>query len=204
MAGILAPDEVTELADEFPVASYAGGMCVLREGEICSSVYVVRSGAIELRRTISGRVVTLQLLREGSVFNDAPVLLKQPEPFDACAVEDTTVVVIPATKLFALLNQRPHLAARWLESFAARIADTQHRVGDLLAGTLDAQVSSFLLRMAVREELEISQERLARMFGVRRTSLNQVLRRMEDQGLVELTYRRVRIADRGAMQALLA
>ena len=100
-------------------------------------------------------------------------------------------------------HDAPHLARRWRETYAARIADTQARVGDLLSGTLDAQVASYLLRNAVNDELEISQERLAQLFGVRRTSLNQVLRRMETRGLIELTYRRISIRDRGGLRALL-
>ena len=197
-------DEVEELVDAYPVQQYAGGMTIVREGDRGEFVYVVAEGSVELRRTIAGRVVTLQLLRAGAVFGDAPVLLSRPEPFDAYAVVDTQLVLIPATELFPLLNRRPHLARRWLETYAARIADTQARVGDLLSGTLDAQVASYLLRNAVNDELEISQERLAQLFGVRRTSLNQVLRRMETRGLIELTYRRVTIRNHGGLKALLA
>ena len=204
MAGVLVRDEVEELVDAYPVQQYAGGMTIVREGDRGEFVYVVAEGSVELRRTIAGRVVTLQLLRAGAVFGDAPVLLSRPEPFDAYAVVDTQLVLIPATELFPLLNRRPHLARRWLETYAARIADTQARVGDLLSGTLDAQVASYLLRNAVNDELEISQERLAQLFGVRRTSLNQVLRRMETRGLIELTYRRVTIRNHGGLKALLA
>lgn len=196
--------EVDELVEVYPVERYAGGMTIVREGDHGEYVYVVVDGVVELRRTIAGRVVTLQQLRPGAVFGDAPVLLSQPEPFDAYAVSDTAVVTIPAHELFPLLNRRPHLARRWLETYAARIADTQARVGDLLSGTLDAQVASYLLRVADHGELEISQERLAQLFGVRRTSLNQVLRRMEIRGLIELTYRRVTITNRDGLCALLA
>ena len=203
MAGVLVRTEVDELVDEYPVERYAGGMTIVREGDRGDFVYVVVDGIVELRRSIAGRTVTLQLLRPGAVFGDAPVLLSRPEPFDAFAVSDTALVTIPANELFPLLNRRPHLARRWLETYAARIADTQARVGDLLSGTLDAQVASYLLRVADHGELEISQERLAQLFGVRRTSLNQVLRRMETRGLIELTYRRIAVRDPGGLRALL-
>ncbi len=204
MTGVLIRTEVEELVSEYRVEHYAGGMTVVREGDRGDYVYVVVDGVVELRRSIAGRTVTLQLMRAGAVFGDAPVLLGRPEPFDAYAVTDTAMVTIPATELFPLLNRRPHLARRWLETYAARIADTQARVSDLLSGTLDAQVASYLLRTADSDELEISQERLAQLFGVRRTSLNQVLRRMEIRGLVELTYRRITIRNRGGLEALLA
>ena len=102
-----------------------------------------------------------------------------------------------------MLNRRPKLARRWLESLAARISDTQDRVADLLAGPLDAQVASFLLRNECGNGLDISQQRLAQLFGVRRTSLNQVLRTMVDRDLIELAYRRIAVVDRPGLQALL-
>ena len=65
-------------------------------------------------------------------------------------------------------------------------------------------MASYLLRVATHDTLEISQERLAQLFGVRRTSLNQVLRRMETRGLIELTYRRISITNHDGLRALLA
>lgn len=204
MTAVLLDDEVDELTGSFPTTQYAGGMHIVRQGERDGSIYVVKSGIVELRRSIAGRTVTLQMLQAGGVFGDAPVLLGKPEPFDAIAAVDTTLIAIPADELFAMLHQRPRLARRWLETYAARIADTQDRVGDLLSGTLDAQVASFLLRNADGGDLEISQERLAQLFGVRRTSLNQVLGRMKTRGLVDLTYRKVSITSRPGLLALLS
>ena len=202
MVGLLDSDEMEELAREFEIIGVAGGLPV-KDDPNDRAVHIVRSGTIELRRHISGRVVTLQLLRPGAVFGDVPNLISKERPFEAHAAEDTSLIVIPANELFALLNRRPRLALRWLQTLAARISDTQDRVGDLLSGPLDAQVASFLLRNELGTGLEISQERLAQLFGVRRTSLNQVLRTMSGRGLIELTYRRVAIVDRAGLEALL-
>ena len=51
-----------------------------------------------------------------------------------------------------MLGQKPTLARRWLVSVAGRMADMQDRVGDLLAGSLDRQVASWLLREAADED----------------------------------------------------
>ena len=94
-----------------------------------------------------------------------------------------------------MLGQRPQLARRWLVSVAGRMAEMQDRVSDLLAGSLDRQVASWLLREAGADGVNVSQQTLARLLGARRTSVNQSLKRLEDEGLVETGYRRVSVVD---------
>ena len=146
-------------------------------------------------REINGRDVVVQLLRPGCVFGDIPLFLRSGEPTSARAIEDSTVLSIDSVTLFSLLGRRPMLARRWLASIAERMAAMQDRVSDLLAGTLDAQVASWTLREAGVDGITVSQQTLARLLGARRTSVNQSLRRLERQGLVEIGYRRIRVTD---------
>ncbi|NIR39367.1 MAG: winged helix-turn-helix domain-containing protein, partial [Actinobacteria bacterium] len=68
---------------------------------------------------------------------------------------------------------------------------------------LDRQVASWLLREATGDGAAVSQLTLARLLGARRTSVNQSLRRLEDRGLVETGYRRIRVIDERTLQRLL-
>ena len=96
------------------------------------------------------------------------------------------------------------LARRWLVSVASRMAEMQDRVSDLLAGGLDRQVASWLLREGVGEGVAVSQLTLARLLGARRTSVNQSLRRLEDAGYIETGYRRITVVDPAGIEAMLA
>ncbi len=198
----LRPDDVAELAAELGVGFYAGGVCVFRRDEAPAQVHIVREGEIELSRTEAGRRVTFQVLRPGDVFGDIPMLLRMREPFDACAITDSVVLSIDSVALFALLERRPGLARRWLISVAERMAATQQRVGDLLAGSLEASVASLLLREAEGGLVRRSQATVAELLGARRTSVNQVLKRLEADGLVELGYRRIEVRDPDRLAAI--
>ena len=114
----LSAKDVRELANEMGEQTFAGGTYVFRRGDPAARIHVVRSGAIELSRTVNGRAVTLQMLRPGDVFGDVPAFLGDPEPFDARAIDDTTVLSIDASALFNLLQTRPALARRWFVSLA--------------------------------------------------------------------------------------
>ena len=191
------------LTDEMGTETVAGGMFVFREGDESARVHVVRTGGVELSRMLGGRRVTLQVLRPGDVFGDVPAFLGAPEPFDARAVEDSTLLSLDADALFALLQTRPAIARRWFVSMAERMAGLQSRLIDLLAGGLEAQLASVLLRHADDVgEVKITQKDLGAMLGVQRSSVQRVLKDLESAGLIELGYRRITVADSGGLSSL--
>ncbi len=204
--GNLAPltcSDLEELAGHLEESGYAGGTQIYARHRLPERVHILRTGTVELVRDMGGRRVVVQLLRSGAVFGDIPLFLRTGEPTEARAAEDSIVLSIDSVTLFSLLGQRPNLARRWLVSVAGRMAEMQDRVSDLLAGSLDRQVASWLLREAGDDGVNVSQQTLARLLGARRTSVNQSLRRLEGDGLVETGYRRVSVIDADRLRSTL-
>lgn len=189
------PDDVAVLVAELAERRCAAGTTIFHRGELPTTVHVVRHGAVELSRKLNGRRVTLQILRPGDVFGDVPLLVRTAEPFDAVALEDTVLLSIDSVTLARLLEHRPRLSYRWLVSVAERMAQLQARLTDLLAGGMEAQVASFLLRHAEHGRVNLSQAVLAELVGGQRTSVNRVLHGLETRGLIHLHYRQVEIVD---------
>ena len=145
--------------------------------------------------------VSEQLVRPGSVFGDIPRFLRCGESTTARAVEDSVVLSIDSVTLFGLLGRRPMLARRWLVSVAQRMAAMQDRVSDLLAGSLDMQVASWVRREAGTDGVTVSQQTLAHLLGARCTGVNQSLRRLEADGLIETGHRRIAVRDEARLAA---
>lgn len=196
--GDLAPlgaEDIVELASRLGEHSYPAGTTLFRARSMPACVHIVRSGSVRLTREVRGRQVTLQILRPGDVIGDVPLLVRMTEPFDAIAVEDSVVLSIDSVELSHLLERRPRLAQRWLVSVAMRMAATQARLAELLAGGLEVQLASLLLREADDGSVRLSQAILAELLGARRTSVNRLLRHLESTGLVRLGYGEVEIVD---------
>ncbi len=192
----LAEGDIERLVSAFGESLFAGGTFVFRQGDDAARIHVVRTGTVELSRVINGRRVALQILRPGDVFGDVSAFLGEPEPFDARAVEDCAILSLDATVLFAMLRTRPQVAHRWIVSLAERMAGLQQRLGDLLAGNLEAQLASVLLRESTGGcAVTLTQDQLAEMLGAARTSVQRVLKQLEAGGLIELGYRRIVVVD---------
>ena len=196
--GDLAPlgsDDIHALAALLQEDHFPAGATVFQMGQAPTRIAIVRSGAIELSRRVKGRRVVLQILRPGDVFGDVSLFLRMRVPWDAVALEDTLIFSFESVSLYRLLEERPRLAWAWLHSVSARVAGFWFRVVELLSGGLEAQVASVLIRRAEDGVLHLSQGNLAELVGHPRTSVNRVLKQLEAQGLVQVSYGQVEILD---------
>lgn len=200
----LTKRDVEALALELGTQHFAAGATVFKQGAAPASVHIVSRGAIELSRGTGDDRVVFEVLGPGDVFGDVPLLLQMLEPFDAKAASDSQVLAIDAKTLLELLASRPALNQRWLVSMADRMSRLQERIAELLAGGLDAQVAALLIHRADGESVVLSQSAIAKLLGSRRSSVNRILRQLETEEIVELSYRTIRIVDRTALAEIAA
>lgn len=200
--GPIAPEDLKDFVALLREDYYLTGATVFRMGQAPTRVHIVRRGAIELSRTLKGRRVVLQILRPGEVLGDVSLFLRMRVPWDAVAAEDSLILSIDSVSLYRLLEQHPRLAWRWLHSVSGRVAGFWSRVVELLAGGLEAQVAAVLVRRAERDVVHLSQSHLAELVGGRRTSVNRVLKRLQDQDLVKVHYGQVEILDRAGLATI--
>jgi CRP-like cAMP-binding protein len=163
------------------------------------SVWIVRSGRLELVSGSGAGRVVVQILRGGDVDGDIQLLLDMPMPYTARALDDVELLHLAHEDFERLLATRPSIARRWLSSVAERLNTSQLRILGLLGRTLSQQTARLLLDEAVDGMVELPQRTLAAMLGVRRPSLNKVLKELEKDGLIAVRYSAIDIIDRDAL-----
>jgi CRP-like cAMP-binding protein len=198
----LDPADLDALATVLETRRFARGAVVFDDGDPADAVWIVRSGAIGLYAGSAPDRVLLAVLRAGDVDGDLPVLLAMPFQYRAEALEDATCLRLAAATFSELLETRPTLARRWHMSVAARLARSQQRLIDLLGVPLVQQVARVVLDEAVNDTVPYSQATLAALLGVRRPSVNKVVKDLERRGIVESSYRSIAVRDRAALSSV--
>ena len=201
----LAPpgsDDIDELARLLREEHYPAGATIFRMGEAPTRIGIVRRGAVELSRDLNGRRVMLQILRTGDAVGDVGVFLRITAPYDGVALEDTLILTIDAVRFHRLLEQRPRLAGRWMTSFSNRLVSYQARLMEVLAGGLEAQVASVLVHRADHGVVKLSQRSIAELVGGNRSSVNRVLKRLEEQELLLARYGQIQILDKASLDKI--
>jgi CRP-like cAMP-binding protein len=198
----LRPQDTTALADLLQPVQVRAGKVITATGAAPSGVWILRSGSAELTVGTGPRQAVVQIMRPGDIDGDAQMLLAMPLPYTTRALEDGEFLHLPAAGFDHVLARHPAIARRWLASIASRLAQSQARLTMLLGGTLTQQTARLLLDEAVDGAVHLPQRTLAGMLGVRRPSLNKVLKDFERQGTVNLAYRTIELTDPAALHDL--
>lgn len=197
----LGPGDVSALADFLSARAFEPGQRLYGPGDE-AQVWILQDGRVELALDGTARRSVVQVLHPGDVDGDIQHMLGMPFPYTARAVEEGTALVLDAEAFERLLVSHPAISRRWLSSIAQRLATSQDRVIGLLGRTLTAQVARVLVDEAEGEEVQLPQRTLAAMIGVRRPSLNKILRDFEREGMVSLGYGRISLRDVEALGAV--
>lgn len=187
--------DVAALAEHLVVRTLRPGQLVFASEQRPDGVWIVRSGAVELVVETGRNPEASQVLRDGDVFGDIPLLIDSVSPYHSRALRGTTCLWLSAQDFLRLLADRPAIARLWLRSCAARYVDSQERLLRLLDGSLAQRTAALLLCEARAGVVALPQATLAAMVGSTRPSMNRILRMFQQQGLIILNYGRLRIID---------
>ena len=83
------------------------GDCLFREGAPSIGFYVVDQGPISVHRiNASGKMQVIHVFRPGESFAEATLVENRGYPADACALEQTSVLLVPKVPFLDLLQKR--------------------------------------------------------------------------------------------------
>lgn len=199
--GVFGPAELEALGQRCPEKTIPAGECLFQEGTLLDCVYVVRRGSIGLGRRAGGRRVTFLLLQPGDIVGDLAALLARPAFFDAFAATEAAVLVVPAPEFLAALDLRSPFVRQWAVGLGGRVSALQARLEELLGADLRTQIASLLhheLKAGARV-VTLTQQMIADLLGVRRTSVTRTLRGLQRQGIIDIGYGHIAIRDHTAL-----
>jgi CRP/FNR family transcriptional regulator len=141
----------------------------------------------------------------GRTFADIAVFDDEPQPAEAIAVSESTVVFIPQTDLLELLKHHPDAAIDAIRLFASRLRAYKQMVEDLSLRTVVARVARLLVDRArgtqtlveesARSSVEFTQDEIAAMVGSVREVVQRALKTLEHAGHIQMARGRIRVID---------
>ena len=178
-----------------------------RRGEQVPGIFAIGEGSVKLALRSDGtdeRV--LRVLGPGKTFAQASALLGEPLPYDALALKECRLVVIPTAAVFALIEAD----ARFARQLVLRLAESELELyGEMQSATFQTsaqRLASYLDRLAgtggaCTVQLPFSKTLLASRLGMKKETLSRLLRRFSSAGLIDVTRGEIAIRDRDRLVA---
>lgn len=96
---------------------------IVTQGDEDTNMFIIQSGAVEVRRHVGDKVIVLGRLERGDFFGEMSLLESQPRTADVVAVEPTVLVEMGAGALLFRIRRDPTLAIEMLQKLSGRIRD---------------------------------------------------------------------------------
>jgi CRP/FNR family transcriptional regulator len=172
------------------------GSHLFKQGAPSDAAYVLKSGEVELYRTVDGSRQVITRLGPGAVVGDIAMFQGRPYLSSVRAVTHCSVLRLPRETLMPLLTTRPIIAMRWLIAGLDQLESTQRSLLRLMNRTVLEQVADLLItEQDEAGEIHLSQGAIASLLGASRQSVNEAIRVLKQSGAVETGYRLVKLVD---------
>jgi CRP-like cAMP-binding protein len=198
----LTEADIVDLGTRMERVDLESGAPLFAQGEASRGVWIVREGRVELAHREGTRRVIVAIMHPGDVDGDINLILRMPLAYSGHAIEPVHALRLSDENFETLLLTSPALARRWLSSVAFRLAHAHRRVLQLSGHDLTQQLAGLLLDEERGGEVALPQESLAALLGVRRPSINKILRTLERRNLVRTSYGKVELLDTDALRAV--
>ena len=189
----------------------AAGQCLFKRGDPPCGLYAVLEGAVRISAVnAQGKEAVLSLVETPYWFGEICLFDNLPRTHDALAMGPCTLLQVPQAAMLAILEDH---SAYWrdvalLMSHKLRLSLINLEQMSLMPAA--ARLAHRLLMIAqgygeidqARRTLQLPQEDLAAMLGLSRQTTNSLLKALEQQGLIGLSYGAIEVLDlRGLQQA---
>ena len=105
------------------LVTFRAGARIYAEGEVGTEMFAIRSGEIEITRTIAGQNRVLARLRKGDFFGETSVLEDVPREATARARTNVELVRVNGSEFEAMLKSSPEIAFRILRGLSRRLRE---------------------------------------------------------------------------------
>lgn len=177
--------------------NFTRGETICLKGEPGDTLYVILDGEVKIVLAGSdGQESILVVLGEGDVFGEMALFDAKPRSADAVAVSDSTTLVLHRDVFEQFVREHPEVAFPIFRTLTSRIRRTTHRLEDAMFLDLPTRVAKKLLQLAskhgvqtargLRIDIALSQQELAEMVGATRPRVNEQLRALSRDGLIEV------------------
>jgi CRP-like cAMP-binding protein len=192
--------------------TYARREVLVHEGDVADSFHIVLDGHAAVQVTTpAGERAIVNVLGPDSHFGEVSLLGRQDPRRTASivALEQMRTLSIPATVFRDLRDRNPRLEQLVTTILARRVDELSAQLVEAMYDSLERRVVRRLAALAVtygssssEVTIPLTQEDLSQLVGSARPSVNQVLHRLSDEGLLEVRRGRIIVHDVGRLNTL--
>lgn len=209
----LADSDLAELAAITVRRKFSKGETLFSEGEEATGFYLLVSGSVKMcRLSADGREKVLHFVKPRETFAEAAFFGDGTYPAEARAQAAGEALYIPRNGFLELLGGNPNFTLNLVVSLSLMLRQFVRQIEELSFADVTSRLASFLVRRSVEKsssyggityiDLGIKKGELASRLGTASETISRTLRKLKDEGIIEVQGGRVVVHRMDKLQRL--
>lgn len=203
-----------ELAKLLHPRRFSSGQPVFLQGDPGDEMFLVLEGRVRVScESMSGREVTLAMMKDGGFFGDMAMLDGEPRSASVYAETGCKALVLRRTEFYDFLDRSPESARNLLAFLSKRLREANDKIQDLALLTVRQRLAAVLVDLALKDGEEhengimlaksVNHRVLAGLLGASRETVSRMAAEFREGDLIEQHGRRVLVKDLDGLRAML-
>src|SRR5438270_715403 len=133
---------------EHLVRRHPSGTVLFREGDRGQTMYVIRSGRVNISKRIGDSEITLAVLGPGEFFGEMALLEGLPRSAGATVVEDALLIEVEQAAFETLVRKNGEIAVRLMRRLSSRLREADRQIQSLMSRSGAARALSLVRTVA--------------------------------------------------------
>lgn len=171
---------------------------LLREGQFVKVIPIVLTGLIKVFSRYEDKELLLYYIKpsESCVMSFSASLKNTPSLVFAITEEDTTVLLLPVSKINGWVKKFPNFNQLFFEQYNIRYHELLKTINHLLFDKLDVRLYNYLIEkrdITKKNPITISHRQIANELGTAREVISRLLKKLEGENKVQQLPSQIKI-----------
>ncbi|MBQ5782528.1 MAG: Crp/Fnr family transcriptional regulator [Oscillospiraceae bacterium] len=180
---------------------------IFAQGDVASDFYIVAKGRVRVYTTSAdGQERTIEILEAGRIFGDSSFVVNSRRIVTIETVIASEIICIGTQQLISLCATSPQLMELIFVHMAQTCNYLTHQIVQGSHYDSVQKVADFLLTESASrntDTLPYTHQDIAESVSLNRVTVSRVVSKLRQQGMVEIQYGHIKIADRTKLEKLL-
>ena len=196
----VSPENLEQLSSIVHQRKVQRGELLFSDGDTAKGFYIVAEGRVKVYKlSADGKERILHIVQPGSTFADAAIFGDGNYPAYAEPLVASRLLFFPKKDFLNLLHNQSQMAINMIAGLSRYLRQFATQVEQLTFQDVPARLAKYLLTLPGAENgrvvLPISKGQLASNLGTVSETLSRTLRKLSDEGLLEVEGKNIRLCN---------
>jgi len=195
----LKPNAQTELQKITLTITFSKDEMLFTEGEPAENLYILSSGTVDLiKSSPDGKEQLIRQVDEGETFAEAAMFSGESYPVTAIARSKGSLLVIHKNKFLSFIKKNPEISMQIMGAMAKLLRHLNQLITKMTLGSVQSRLAAFIIKRSRESgspsfELGMKKQELAFQLGTISETLSRNLRKLQDDGIIEVNGQSITI-----------